>query len=181
MSHYFDVPLSLAIAALTPSMVDTAGTGTLIFPGGAALPRPTSPLTAHLAAVALPTVACRAHQHFGLAASARIGTCADQVFGIHLQIPSPNARTRVGPCWWAARWSNLLGYCQERRRGTCSSHHRRFTAPWPWHQASIQTGAQHFLYFFPDPQGHGSLRPILCDTAGCLMTAMRSPTLFIVW
>lgn len=45
---------------------------------------------------------------------------------------------------------------------------------------SIQTVAQHFLYFFPDPQGHGSLRPTLCDTAGCL-TAMRSPTLFIVW
>lgn len=40
--------------------------------------------------------------------------------------------------------------------------------------------AQHFLYFFPDPQGQGSLRPILCDTAGCGMTR-RSPTLFIVW
>lgn len=135
MSHYFNVPLSLAITALTPGMVDTAGTGTLIFPGGAALRRPASPLTADLAAVALPTVACRAHQHFGLAASARIGTCADQVFGIHLQIPLlSNERhasmgwmdydRRIGgghlmrnrrrarasaPCWWAANWSNYYG------------------------------------------------------------------------
>ena len=139
MSHYFDVPLSLLIAALTSGMVETAGTGTLIFFRGPALRRPTSLLTALLAAVALPSITRRAHQHLDCTISAHVTACAGHRLSIHSQTPpdSPNARhaactepitlgrirdrhmnNRERHAWLSsagdASRSNLLGdYCQK--------------------------------------------------------------------